>query len=522
MARPAARSRSELKRSVEEGEDRIYMASAKKSASLNDVLALESRALDDFVQASAFVGKGIFGQVMALQNEEGARIGVLKRTECDKIYLGDFVKSPFRSENSEPLMLRFLWENFSNVTPHLVAPLGDRSAVVKKVKSRAHIFCMESSTYSGNALTYLRSRGGTGLDAQFMIICFQVCYTLACIHIRCPGFKHGDLHTENVLINKEESPDAMSYTEYRIHGQTFYLPNRYGITALLADYGYSCVPGYIDNYRTLEIEYSEPRTCVNARLDQSSDIVRFITYTRAHIAPFLGAQTNTLFNQMTGFPTTDHPTPSGHQSAGHLLHSSALFDRFKRPPPSGTVISARYDADVQWGVVAPLAMPAWPQAEFRHCPLILPIDTTKRRRLWELPSFQYLMTRCAPIALQTDAGRNEPYDKVACRAILNRIERSPFLAEHYVPVDPGLCDLAWDIAITFIQTHHVPIMWWYAVFTCAVNDAYYKIARFPRKKKKGCACIELWVSFWKRTDVIEYTDIGLLQFALQWAWLREL
>ena len=59
------------------------------------------------------------------------------------------------------------------------------------------------------------------LNYVLVAIIFQIVYTLACIHIRTPSFKHNDLHTSNVLISSTDRaklqnvhPSKQHYVRY--------------------------------------------------------------------------------------------------------------------------------------------------------------------------------------------------------------------------------------------------------------------------------------------------------------------
>ncbi len=79
----------------------------------------------------------------------------------------------------------------------------------------------------------------------FKSILFQVIHTLSTIQKVYPGFKHNDLHTDNVIISIDHdfsyNPMNMKYIKYTINDEKFIIPY-YGCLAKIIDFGFSVIP----------------------------------------------------------------------------------------------------------------------------------------------------------------------------------------------------------------------------------------------------------------------------------------
>lgn len=88
--------------------------------------------------------------------------------------------------------------------------------------------------------------------AIFRSILFQIIYTLYAIQCIYPGFRHYDLHTENIMLkfdnNYEFRADSPKYLCYVVGKKKHYVPY-FGIVPKIIDFGFSVLPeeGIISN-----------------------------------------------------------------------------------------------------------------------------------------------------------------------------------------------------------------------------------------------------------------------------------
>ena len=88
-------------------------------------------------------------------------------------------------------------------------------------------------------------------DKDHLIILFQFCYTLSCIQYYFKNFKHNDIKPNNLLVKLIDNPDTNNYLEYKILGETFYIPQtKYIIKLHDFDYVYS------DTFQNKKITHS--------------------------------------------------------------------------------------------------------------------------------------------------------------------------------------------------------------------------------------------------------------------------
>lgn len=77
--------------------------------------------------------------------------------------------------------------------------------------------------------------------AVLVSMLFQIVYTLHCIKLKYPSFKHGDLHTDNILIQFDENfilmPSEQKYVVYETD-EKFAVPY-FGATSKIIDFGFT-------------------------------------------------------------------------------------------------------------------------------------------------------------------------------------------------------------------------------------------------------------------------------------------
>lgn len=112
----------------------------------------------------------------------------------------------------------------------------------------SHVCLMD--LYSCNLSSFL-ARPKPPSDATLRALLFQVVYTLACMQLVFPGFRHNDLSTNNVLVK----PSSHASVTYCVGNASFRVTSPY--TAALADFDFTHVPGHdvLANERVLSGKY---------------------------------------------------------------------------------------------------------------------------------------------------------------------------------------------------------------------------------------------------------------------------
>lgn len=520
--------RKVLKRSSDNGTLAVRDVIRKSHRSIPDIL-LHNTDEDTLalLEQSPDLGKGVYGQ--AKQIDEGV---VAKITGCASGLLGDVAHAVWRAEHVEPRLLQFLWTHLveTNVTPHLVAPLGGTHTIIEgttrvqkegdKEIANSLVYFMEKAA-KGTVRSYLKQlTGGPRFDAVLRVILFQVCYTMAAIYMRFPHFRHNDLKDDNVLLHEGPTEGCTAYT---IHGSTFYVPN-VGLTVLVADLDFACISGHtFDNYKVVEQEWETPSYHISGRKDHAADMACFINYVRnvfankitrsfrGQLEKIYGLRKRDNGYRFTFVDTCDLP------AASDLLSDTPLFDAFRK---STGKVTDTYNADrlqyanIEWPLVeAPL--------ETRFCFMFVPrhadaIDPS------ELPSYRYLQ-RCKPAYNYIDGDLPKEYNDEKCEKLLELM--APLYdiivvqkAKKHVDRHDDFFDKVDEIAAAFIIDYYVPERWWPAAFTCAFIDACEELDVIT--PGQVCWHFNQWCKFWERHGVVRYSDMNLMHFAVQWGWLR--
>jgi hypothetical protein len=167
--------RTNLKRSADKGTTGVYDFVRKMHRSVENLLA--SDEVDDtlaLLESAPELGKGTYGEAKEMSNNI-----VCKITGCATNLLGP-LNSIWRSENTEPRLLRFLWEHLveTKMTPHLIAPLGNTHTIIeggthsqKETEGiqNSLIYFMEKAT-AGTVREYLtRHMAGKRFDVVFKV-----------------------------------------------------------------------------------------------------------------------------------------------------------------------------------------------------------------------------------------------------------------------------------------------------------------------------------------------------------------
>lgn len=131
----------------------------------------------------------------------------------------------------------------------LKAFLGERIPTLSEKQLKySHVCLME--LYSCNLTTFLSQR--VVHDETLKPLLFQILYTLACLQVVFPGFRHNDLSSNNVLVK----PAKYMCILYNFAGRKFYIKSR--LTAAMADFDFTHVPGHavLSNERVLSGKYN--------------------------------------------------------------------------------------------------------------------------------------------------------------------------------------------------------------------------------------------------------------------------
>lgn len=159
------------------------------------------------------------------------------------------VAKNMRAYGVSPHFVRVYREADIRDLPRRLRPLlGDRLArLTPRQIKYSHVCLME--LYACNLTGFLT--GPKANDVRARALLFQVLFTLACLHIVFPGFRHNDLSTNNVLV-KRARHRCVKYT-YR--NTTYFVRCPY--VAALADFDFTHVPGHavLSNERVLGGKY---------------------------------------------------------------------------------------------------------------------------------------------------------------------------------------------------------------------------------------------------------------------------
>lgn len=183
-----------------------------------------------------------------------------------------------RPENTELRMLRLL-SNFvvRHTTPHYVLPihsfntsigifinipnsaidLGNKNnklykkfiSKYKKGKYNDIVSVLTCEWCSGgDLLEYIRTKHTEMKLRDWVVIFFQILYTLARTHEKYPNFKHNDMKANNILVRLMDDTgiDPNHRYKYSVGNFDFSIPH-IGMQVKIWDFDFSCIEGIIDN-----------------------------------------------------------------------------------------------------------------------------------------------------------------------------------------------------------------------------------------------------------------------------------
>lgn len=514
--------RMRLKKSVEDGDLVPYDIHSKRSLSLNDLVEDGGEYL---TERTTLLGNGVYGRVHLLKSQTGETVGVAKIVVCCSNLLGNPRDDPFRSEHVEPRMLPLLWNDFvvqHRATPHLVAPLGQPRMVDwvtkehKQEDDQAHTSLVHFMEYANNLdlRNYLEPLYRTEFNLHIRVILFQICYTLATIHLRYPNFKHNDLKDDNICMHTTERG---GYYKYSFQGTDYYVP-RIGSIPVIGDFDFACIPGQLlDNYKTLEQEWLTPTYAISTKKDRGSDLYSLVSYLRHHFpSKFENRVQRELekwFGSMRGTANILRAMPGDmYPLVDDFLCRSNLFDDFK--VCQATVV----DEFSTRGITPNLSVSIHlnPKQVKRFCPILRSVDW--HDSIKHLPSYQF-WSQTEPDDPAIDAELPCAYIESEGERILEKM-RLIYDETPYFGFDPKSKDTFFDFVLekaeTFLENYRVPVRWWPAAFTCAWMDTATDMNLYqPGQASWGT---EQWTLWWRMHGNVRYTEMQLLHFFLQWSW----
>ena len=179
-----------------------------------------------------------------------------------------------RPENAELRMLRLLsLFVVKKYTPHFVIPIGAFNTRIKhfiNIKNNINLNDEKNNMYKkfieryhngefedfvsvlisewcngGDLLEYIRKNYKTMTLKHWIVIIFQILFTLARVQIVHPSFKHNDMKANNVLVQQTNIQSDSKY-RYRLGNTKFIIPN-INLQIKIWDFDFACIDGIIYN-----------------------------------------------------------------------------------------------------------------------------------------------------------------------------------------------------------------------------------------------------------------------------------
>lgn len=181
-----------------------------------------------------------------------------------------------RPENAELRMLKLLsYFVITRKTPHFVLPIGTfntsitnfiniskidlddkKNEMYKSFIDRYHkgefedfvSILISEWCNGGDLLDYIRNNYTTMTLRHWIVIIFQILFTLALVQQKYPAFRHNDLKANNILVQKMEINKEQENCRYRYNiGNTKFIIPNIGIQIKIWDFDFACIDGVIDN-----------------------------------------------------------------------------------------------------------------------------------------------------------------------------------------------------------------------------------------------------------------------------------
>lgn len=184
-----------------------------------------------------------------------------------------------RPENAELCMLKLLsYFVVKKCTPHFVLPIGTfNTSITNFIKVPKNIIDLEDEKNEmykrfieryhdgefadfvsvlisewcngGDLLDYIRKNYMNMNLKTWVVIIFQILFTLAKVQQIYPSFRHNDMKANNILVQlsdiKNNGPEVRYYC-YKIDNTKFYIPN-INMQIKIWDFDFACIDGVIEN-----------------------------------------------------------------------------------------------------------------------------------------------------------------------------------------------------------------------------------------------------------------------------------
>ncbi len=455
------------------------------------------------------LGKGRCGAVHSIAgtDDRGSTVCVAKLIR-DKGRSAGNTLSAYRSEYVEYLIGKLLWAAVvaPGHSPHVVMTIATR--YVSECTTR---FIFMEHANGGTVARYMEELCDIGcsdaaLEEMLLRILFQVVYTMGCIFVIYPDFRHNDLKLDNVLIHNS-TPSGMSrYITYNWRGSGFRLLD-VGCSVAIGDFDAACIRNVADSYKVTELALEQPGANINTQQDHGSDVFFFLRMLLA-FAPKsrLSERTARIIDHLWGYKALNtpwRPTRADVTSlpVPHDILTSGLFDAFASREPTQAMFTSPHCA-----VPRPFAAGVHPGVmDVRVVPLFERVYPDVSFRL--SPSMQYFY---GLHSTWKDDATSDVGDAMGAVAILGLMHTPDMRYVFPAGQKSAVVKRARARAANFVASHRVPSSpRWHNVITwCAVVDAVIDFAASDPADKYPA--IESYA------DAFDCTDTQLLQSRLQW------
>lgn len=183
-----------------------------------------------------------------------------------------------RPENAELRILKLLsYFVVNGISPHFVLPIGtfntsitnfikipkkmidlddEKNEMYRKFIERYNndefeplVSVLISEWCSGgDLLDYIRKNYKQMILKEWIVIFFQILFTLSLVQDKYPAFRHNDMKANNILVNIVETSPKQTNRKYRynIDDWKFLIPD-IGIQTKIWDFDFACIGGLIEN-----------------------------------------------------------------------------------------------------------------------------------------------------------------------------------------------------------------------------------------------------------------------------------
>jgi hypothetical protein len=203
-----------------------------------------------------YLGGGVTANVYELCMDETCNFTIALRTvDYDYEESISDIKDPSKAENVEVNVFKLLNRLLlSGSTPHI--PLYGGNFFCEDASTgleQQYILAEKADMNLRNLLVKVFEGTYNPPDADLFlcVLFFQIIFTLATIQEVYNGYRHNDLHFENILVFLDKTQinkpaDFSNVYKYVFKGETFYLPN-VGVQLAIWDYDFNSIFGIVDN-----------------------------------------------------------------------------------------------------------------------------------------------------------------------------------------------------------------------------------------------------------------------------------